>query len=85
MPVDPLGSARAHKERAVTITQPGEEGAAAFLPQHVPGGAARNAERMLDHARQIGRDGAEEAARGVADFIDGVAGFVGDIQEMAEP
>ncbi len=78
VPIDLLRAACAQIQRAVAVAQAGEKCAAAFVAEHVGRGPARLGEGVLDDAGEACRDGAEEAAARLADFVDRVAALVGD-------
>ena len=77
VPVDVAAAARAHVELAAAVAQAGEEGAAAFGAEHIAVRASGARERIFENAAELGRDGAEEAARDLADLVDVVAGLLG--------
>src|SRR6185436_1595 len=60
-------------ERALAVTQPADECAAALLAEHVAVRLTPGRERTFDHARESARHPAEQAMAGIEDFIRRVA------------
>ncbi len=72
VPVHLLRSSAAQVQRALAVAHAGEERAAAFGSQDVPGRTPAVAEDVLDHRSEAGRHLPEEARARRPDFVDGV-------------